>query len=55
MYSDACIGAFKRCSLLDAVLDRSERDITEGDKFYFRVNVGTVKKLGDNKGEKILF
>ena len=53
VYGDACLGAFKLRSVLDAAVAMSERDIIEGYKFYFRVNVGTVTKLGDNKGEKM--
>ena len=55
VYGDACLGAVKCRSDLDDAVARSERDITEGDKVYFGGNVGTITKLGYNKGEKILF
>ena len=55
MYGDACLGEVKRRSELDDAVSSSEIDITEGDKFSFRGNVGTVANIGDNKGKKILF
>ena len=42
MCGDACLGEIKRRSVLDAALARSEIDIIEGDKFYFKGNVVDV-------------
>ena len=52
MYVDACLGAAKRCSALDAAVARPKRDIKEGDEVSFMGNVGAVTNLGNNKGEK---
>ena len=55
MCVDAFLGAVKCRSALDSIVARSERDIIERDKFPLRGSFGTVKKLGDNKGEKIYY
>ena len=53
VYGGAYLGSVKRSSALDATVARSEKYITYGDKVSFRGNFGTVKMLGDNKGDKI--
>ena len=50
-----CLGAAKRHPALDEAVASSERDTADGDRVYFRGEVGTVKNIRYSKGEKILF
>ena len=54
VYGDVCIGELKRWSALADPLARTERDITEVDKVYFRENFGKVTNIWGNKCEQII-